>query len=149
MIKIWTLDGKLLKTIEDDFRINLLKKISPDQKHMVVEKCIVDTTKARTNNCNLSIISTITGQFEITFSDSALKIYLMKHEYSVRNASAVNSDLNIYYRFNEIYPTIYFSELKTSEFVFFNKDSSRIFIGSKYTNKKPFIYDLDNNLIIK
>ena len=148
LIKIWSLDGNLLRTIDDDFRINTIKKISPNEEHIVVEKCVVDTTRARTNNCNLSVISSITGQFEITFSDSALKIYLKKHEYSVRNASSINPDLKIYYRFDGIYPTIYFNELKTSEYIFFNQDSNRIFIGSKYTSKKSFIYDLENNVIV-
>ncbi len=145
LLKIWTIDGKLLKTIQDDFRINQLETISPDQEKMVFLNCFNQNVV----DCNLSVISSINGESMITFSDSSLRPKFQKGDYIIKNVSLRNPDLIEYITKDGIYPTIYLNEQDDTKFYWFSSDSSLFAYGGSWNNSKPILFDLNKNEIVK
>ena len=145
LMRIWTIDGKLLKTITDDFRINQLEKISPDQEKLVFLNCFNQNVV----DCNLSVISSIDGEFMITFSDASLQPNLEKGDNIINNVSLKNPNLIEYITKDGIYPTIYLNKQDDTRFYWFSSDSSLFAYGGSWNDSKPILFDFNKNEIVK
>ncbi len=144
VIKIWTIEGKLLKIINDNFRIGMLEEVSPNQDKVVFLNCFNQNVV----DCNLSVISSINGEFKITFSDSSLKPILEKNDYQKKNVSLKNPDLIEYVTKDGIYPTIYLNKQDDTRYYWFSSDSNIFSYGGSWNDSKPILFDFEKNEII-
>lgn len=143
-LKIWSLDGKLINSIEDTYRIGRFEKISPNQDKLVFVNCFNQNVV----DCNLSVISSLDGRSLITFSDSSLKPVFEDGDYLKKNVSLKNHDLIEYVSKDGIYPTIYLNEQDDTRYYWFSADSNLFSFGGSWNDSKPIIFDFEKNEII-